>query len=202
MTTLYATVAEFKTRLGISDTSDDAALTTALNAACRSIDKTCGRRFWVDTEVVARTFRIGYGAEYGIRLPAGTEIASTTGLIIKTDDNDDGTFETTWASTDYELGPTNALAGSEPVREITAVGDRLFPTGLRRSALQITALWGWPAVPSDIKEATLLLAGRFFKRKDSPHGVAGFNDFGVVRLSNSDPDVALLIQPYRIIGLA
>ena len=202
MTTLYATVAEFKVRLGISDSTDDAALTTALNAACRSIDKACGRRFYIDQAASARTFRIAYGAEYGIRLPAGVEIASTSGLIVKTDDNDDGTFETTWDAADFELLPSNAIAVSEPVREIVAVGDRLFPTGLRRSALQVTAIWGWPAVPDDIIEASMILASRLFKRKDSPHGVAGFNDFGVVRLSNSDPDVAMLVGPYRIFGVA
>jgi hypothetical protein len=39
---------------------------------------------------------------------------------------------------------------------------------------------------------------RLFKRLDSPLGVAGFGDLGVMRVSRGlDPDVAQLIEGYR-----
>jgi hypothetical protein len=37
---------------------------------------------------------------------------------------------------------------------------------------------------------------RQFKRYDSPLGVAGFGDIGVMRVSRVDPDVAALLEPY------
>jgi hypothetical protein len=36
-----------------------------------------------------------------------------------------------------------------------------------------------------------------FKRADSPLGVAGFGEFGVVRVTQLDPDVKALLEPYR-----
>ena len=47
-----------------------------------------------------------------------------------------------------------------------------------------------------IKQACIILAGRQFKRYDSPLGVAGFGDLGAMRVSRVDPDVATLIEPY------
>jgi hypothetical protein len=45
---------------------------------------------------------------------------------------------------------------------------------------------------------------RIFKRLDSPLGVAGFGDFGAMRVSKGlDPDVAQLVAPYvRHVGVA
>src|SRR6266704_6062247 len=48
--TLYATVEEVKSRLGITDTQDDFELTLAVQAASRSIDEICGRYFWRGTD--------------------------------------------------------------------------------------------------------------------------------------------------------
>src|SRR5688500_1480875 len=43
----YSTLAALKAYLGISVSAYDAQLTSALNAASRSIDNYCGRRFWI-----------------------------------------------------------------------------------------------------------------------------------------------------------
>lgn len=45
--------------------------------------------------------------------------------------------------------------------------------------------------------AALMLAGRLYKRKASPEGVAGFGDLGVVRVLADDPDVSLLLARVR-----
>jgi hypothetical protein len=57
-------------------------------------------------------------------------------------------------------------------------------------------------VPTDIKQATILLAMRQFKRYDSPLGVAGFGDLGVIRVGRIDPDIESLIMPYKKIRFA
>jgi hypothetical protein len=43
---------------------------------------------------------------------------------------------------------------------------------------------------------------RQFKRYDSPLGVAGFGDIGVMRVSRVDPDVAALLEPYVKVRVA
>jgi hypothetical protein len=53
-------------------------------------------------------------------------------------------------------------------------------------------------VPKAIETATMIQASRIFKRFDSPLGVAGFGDFGAVRVSRFlEPDVEQLVMPYR-----
>ena len=45
---------------------------------------------------------------------------------------------------------------------------------------------------------TLMKAAKLWKRKDTPNGVEGFADFGVVRVSTrEDPDIMALIAPLR-----
>ena len=45
-------------------------------------------------------------------------------------------------------------------------------------------------------EATLLHAGRLYKRPGSPEGVAGSSEWGLVRIPHFDPDVKALLAPY------
>ena len=51
---LYCTVEELKSRLGITDNSDDFEATIAVDGACRAIDEICGRYFWRGTD--SRTY--------------------------------------------------------------------------------------------------------------------------------------------------
>jgi hypothetical protein len=123
---------------------------------------------------------------------------ATTNLVVKTDEGDDGTYETTWAAADYQLEPLNGRENgvAVPYCRIRAVRSRWFPDNFR-PAVQVTAAWGWAAVPAAVKEATLIKAARLFHRKDSPQGVAGFNEFGVVRLASNDSDIKDLLTPFR-----
>lgn len=57
-------------------------------------------------------------------------------------------------------------------------------------------------VPPDLFEATLILTSRLFRRRLSPEGVAGFGDFGAVRVIAKDPDIEMLITPYVSWGFA
>lgn len=56
--------------------------------------------------------------------------------------------------------------------------------------------------PTKVKTAVLMQAARYYKRKGSPEGVAGFNDFGVVRVSTLDPDVEKLVGRYLKVEFA
>jgi len=194
----YCTLAEVKAALRIIDSADDTLLENAVEAASRRIDGECSRRFYADANASART----YAATKNTLLPVD-DISSTSGLVVKIDADADGTFETTLtAGVDYQLEPTNALAQSRPIEQLRAL-DTGFPVAANgRALVEVTARWGWPAVPDAIREAAVLLASRQFKRYDSPLGVAGFGDLGAIIVRRIDPDVAVLLAPYVITAVA
>ena len=45
--------------------------------------------------------------------------------------------------------------------------------------IQVTGVFGWPAVPLAVKQAALIAAADLFRLKDAPFGVAGFGEFAV-----------------------
>lgn len=182
MAEAYATVAELKKFIGIKDAERDSLLTIALNAGSRSIDSACGRRFYLDASATTRVIRtrgntIREGGTYVLFVP---DIAEEAGLVAP------GFTFTTDLGTDDQPVITRLYSSA------------LWPV----DTVSITARWGWPAVPDEIKQATLLSASRLFKRKDSPEGMTGSAEWGAVRVSRTDPDVQALIEPYVLPGLA
>jgi len=191
----YCTVEELRAWMGDTGTilSSD-VLEKAINTASRAIDDFCGvgRKFWLDNTPIARDFRV---REPNIAWVY--DIGDLTGLKIETDDVGDGSFLTTWSSTDYDLSPFQEDTDKAHTwYRIHAIG-RQFPVNSIRRTLRVTAKWGWSAVPDQIKQATLMKANILVLRKDSPYGVAGFSEYGVVRLNRSeDPEITRLIAPF------
>lgn len=186
----YATTAQLKARMGITDDDRDELLDSALAAASRYIDGHCGRRFWLDEEATARTIN-----------PLGRVVRDEDGerlLVPDIGDLDGLTVEVgrapSWTdvTSAVEAQPTDALDDDEPVTSLLKVGGYWSTGGGLR--VRVTARWGWPQIPGPVAEATLLQANRLFKRKDSPEGVAGSAEWGVIRLSRIDPDVQALVQ--------
>jgi len=64
-------------------------------------------------------------------------------------------------------------------------------------------VFGWPSVPAPIKQATMILAGRYLQRsRSAPFAILTFGDGGeAARLTRSDPDVAMLLSPYTRSGM-
>lgn len=194
----YATLAELRAYVGIpaADTSDDTNLTLALDAATSQVEAYTDRVFTQDPAVVTRYYQPTETRSVDVH-----PITTTAGLVVRTDDNGDGTFETTWTlDTDYRLDPLNAAADGRPWTRLVALGTRWFPRLTSRPGVEVTARFGWgPSVPSAVKQATLIQASRLFKRNVSPFGVAGSVEFGSeLRLQAAlDPDVQQLLRPYR-----
>lgn len=188
----YATLQDLLDWMGVSDQDDADAMEIAINAASRAIDEYCHRRFYADSAVSDIVYRADDPCRLYVR-----DFQTLTGLIVKTDDGNTGTYGTTWTvTTDYvaKVGTKNRT--DAPYTVIEAVGGRYFPTSGRRDRVQVTAKYGWATVPSEVVEATLIKAARLFRRKDSPEGLAGGEQFGVVRLSKyEDPDACLLLNP-------
>lgn len=195
----YATLDEMKLELGlpVSNTTHDDNLELAVNAASRQIDGYCGRRFWQDGTVGTRE----YWADSYTYCCVPEGISTTTGLVVKIDQDGDGTYETTLTlSTDFILTPPNALDNTPawPYTEILLVNNYTFPLLYNgRPGVQVTAKFGFPAVPDDVSKACRLLAHDAFKGKDAAFGVAGINDTGLLRVSGMRADARALLAPYK-----
>lgn len=191
---IYASLAKLKARLNITDGLNDDELGDALDAASRDVDEDCDRTFWLDPTATARVFdphnRI-VRTRTGERLLID-DIGSSVGIVVEIGDG------TSWSPiTDYCTGPDNALAKRTPITYLLRRWNSWLTCGAFLSQqIRVTARWGWPGVPSKIDQATLIRAQRLYRRKDSPEGVAGFNELGVVRIGRYDPDYDKLIGSF------
>jgi hypothetical protein len=190
----YCTTPEFKTWAGLDDSIDDVTIDRAITAVSRGVDNFTKTRFW---QTDAETTRVFDSCD-GRRLNIDDAAAVTQ---IATDPDKDGAFETVWTADDYQLLPLNPAAAPEqlPYTQVRAVGDLRFPRPVSRVGLvEVTGTWGWPAIPEGVHIATLILVNRIVKRKESPEGVTGFDEFGQIRISaRDDPDAVRYLTPYK-----
>lgn len=191
----YITLEGLKQRLDIpaGDQLDDTLLSGAIAAATRSINAECGRDFQQAETASPRRY-----CPAGAELVITHDIATTSGLAVGVDDDGDGVAERTLEAAAYELEPTDGIVGGLsgwPYWRIRLVDSTSWPAGRRRT-IQVTARWGWPAVPAPIIQAAYVLAEDLAKLKDTPFGVGGFGEFGRIR-ARENPHVAMLIRPYR-----
>lgn len=202
----YTSLAEVRDELADTGSKlDTDLLERSINSASRLIDTYCSsgvpgaRKFWLDAQVTNRVFKtddpkVAWVSDFG----------TTTGLIVKLDDDDDGTFENTLTiGTDFQVEPLNqdVVAAGDTVTpyafwKIVLLNDNVFTWYEHRPALQVTAKFGWSSVPAEVNRACILLSIKLFMRKGAPFAIAGANDFGAVRIVQSDPDVKVLLDPY------
>jgi hypothetical protein len=188
----YATLLDVKNALRITDSLDDSLLETAIESASRMVDGFTARTF-----TNAGTAIRNFAATDGINLIIDDaieviEVASTDEI---------GSTYTIWKPTDYQLEPLNDRVDGlySPYTGIRAVGDFTWPVVDQQALVRITAVYGFPAIPSAVKQATIIQASRLFKRLDSPLGVLGMGDMGAIRVSRFlDSDVEQLLMPYKI----
>lgn len=193
----YATLNQIKAALRIptADAIDDSLLEMAVESASRLIDGYCNRTF-VSGGTAARYYATH--DPYVVQIDDARTITS-----VQTSSSEDGVYDTNWDMTphtgDVQPEPLNDYIGGLvwPYTRLRAVGDYVFPID-RETTVKVTATWGWASVPMTVQQATIIQAARVYKRLESPLGVAGFGDLGVMRVSRGlDPDVSQLIEGYR-----
>ena len=188
----YATLAEVKASLRITDAIDDALLETAIESASRMIDGFTARTFYN-----AGTAVRNYAATDALNLIIDDAISISE--VASTDEI--GDTYTVWKPTDFQLEPLNSRSDGlyMPYTGIRAVNDYTWPVVDQQALCRITGVWGWASVPTAIRQATVIQSSRLFKRLDSPLGIAGFGDMGAIRVNRYlDSDVEQLAMPYRI----
>ena len=144
----YADSFELETRLG---RSDDGTFGALLDAASRAVEAFTGRQFNRDTAeeptATARRFR----AVDWERLPVD-DFYTTTDLVIEV-------LDVELTADQYDLRPWDGVKNGVtgwPYEDVFRVGG--YWPNYRRARVEVTALWGWAAVPEGIKQATLDVA--------------------------------------------
>ncbi len=126
----FCSLKEFKDNLGITASTDDIAILKTLEGATIAIEKFCNRRFQPE-----------YGTKYfagANRIWLKPDLLSVSTL--KTDEDNDGTFETTYTTSDYNLMPLNEYPKS--YIEISDNSD--YGTfGAGKKGLEIVGLFGY-----------------------------------------------------------
>lgn len=187
----YCSLSEVKSALRIVDSLDDSLLEMAVESASRLIDGYAGRYFY------------NAGSAVKLFVAQDSAVVFTEDLQsvskFETDNAADGSF-TEWASTQYQLEPLNGRADgiAMPYSNVRAIDGYVLPSYNGQALVRVTGVWGWASVPVTVRQACIIQASRIFKRLDSPLGVAGFGDMGLVRVGTRlDPDVEHLVAPYR-----
>ena len=118
----------------------------------RYIEQRTGQFFTLDASAVARVY-MGDGTN---QLWLGDNLAVSP-TSVKFDTNNDGTYATT--VTTFELWPLNAARGPEvkPWRSIYLPPWGTYTSFPANTRVQVTAQWGWAAVPAAIRLACIHL---------------------------------------------
>lgn len=190
----YVTRNEVKQALGLGTatlTPDDDEIDQVVTSVSRAIDDYTGRFFY---SVAGTVLFTAYDYNY---LPIGDWSAVTS---ITVDENNTGTPDLVLtANTDYRL-QTNTTVPGWPYYaiQIASFGSNTLPVGVTEG-VKVVGTRGWTAVPEPVKAAALIQSARVHGRRNTPFGVAGSPEGQIIRLLNRlDPDVELMLNPYRV----
>ena len=190
----YCTLAQIKAATRITDGIDDALLEMAVESASRLIDAECDRNFY-SGGTATRDF-----------IPNDSFVVDTDDLTsivsVKLDDSGNLDFPLTLAVTDYQTEPVNQRVSGNafPITRLRMIGDHLLPVWGRQATVRIEGVYGFTPTPIQVTQACVIQAGRIFKRNESFLGVAGWGDLGAIRVGKVDPDVSMLIRPFKKIS--
>jgi hypothetical protein len=206
-----------------ASTIESSQIDMAIDAASRSVEEYCERRFYLDAQTSSRVFWAQHPTACFV-----DDIGDVTGMVVQTDENGDGVFETTWATTDYQTEPANAIVRNRPIYSLRATRARLFPrftnqgvwVGVTAAStfffsegvsalpsarlegqqlIQVSAKWGWPSIPEPIVQATLLQAAMIYTAKGAPAGLVNSADLGSMRYpAGLHPQARILVDPYVV----
>jgi hypothetical protein len=197
--TSYSSLADLKNILSIplSDTSQDVTLQASLDVASRFVEGYCHRQFYADAVASTRVYRPidpwTVLTEDFIYQPN----AATPTLIVVHQDDGTGTYPNLLDVGTYYVEPQPRYDW-QPASRLEAVQPAFFWQLYNRRTISVTARWGFPLVPDQVNEATLLTARDTFKQRNSAFafGVVGIDEFGPIR-ARMNSQVRDLLAPFR-----
>jgi hypothetical protein len=189
----YCTLAQVKAALRLTDNTDDTLIESAIQSASRRIDGYCNRWFYKTAQTPIQVYPASI-YECGVL----NDIANNS-VTVKIDSLGDGSYATTWTQgQQYQIEPLNTAITGKPYRRIVCINGYSFPFANDKPLVQVTAQWGWNAVPSDVEQACILLSMRQFARLNAALGVVGFADMAI-QVRAVDPDVRDLLNQYVLL---
>jgi hypothetical protein len=199
----YCSLEQLKARIGLQSTDerDDEALEGIIEAVSRMIDAEC---FGGDSHFYASTETRYYTATRFDRIDVDDLLTVTT---LKTDHDGDGSFEVSWATSDFVLAPYNAPTLSLPrpywTIEVAALGKTRFPVGIRR-AVQVVGTWGYGnAVPKEVETVCLRESLFHFAATRTPYGATtGDGSTAVAPAISLSNHSRLMLVPFRRVSVA
>lgn len=200
-TTAYVTEQEMRDYIKSKNTDNSDSIIAAIATASRKVDAHCDR-FFYQLATTIRYFSPCYESG-GLWILPIHDLASTSALTVVSSTTNDGTYPTSWTiNTDFIAEPVNQMhAGLTgwPYTRLHAVGTQVWPmrySATQRETVKITGTWGWAAVPDAVKQATKIVAHQLWKLGEAPFGVAGWGDYGAIRVREI-PQASDLLAPYR-----
>lgn len=221
----YIQLTDLKSALRIQQSGSDLELSRAISSASRNIDEFCDDYFGY-SDPTEKLFRPS--DEYVMYVGS---YASADDVTIELDYDGDGSFSTTLLANEWQPEPVDRDL-NKPYNTVALLTGRTFPgtRGLginggswanwdhrryptqRRARIRMTARWGWPEVPDQVKQACLILSIAQYKSKDLTGGVAGSTTmatgaFGakrdiLVQPSAMDPIAFNLLRGLRTVVVA
>lgn len=195
----YCTRDELKNylRIPLADTTDDVMLDRDIEAASRAIDFHCNRQFGLVATPEIRYFTPRWYSRFGRYIVDIDDLMTQVAAVILLDSAGDLTYAATVDLTKCQFTPLNAAPKGRPWTRV--VLPQATSTSEAPGAVKMTASWGWTAVPVTVKEACLMQAARFTKRRDAPFGIVGNPESATGEqrlLQKLDVDVAQMLKSY------
>lgn len=169
----YCDNTKYKAIIGKTSGDHDSEIDAQLLAGSRYLERRLGRFFTKETTANTRVYvprECGVGDRDRPYLLTGLRVddMSAAPTLIRVDEGRDGTYEKTLVSTDYELLPRNAARGPEanPYTGIQLLWSGSYSAWVPDSIVEVTAAWGWPAIPAAIIEGLCQIVG--ILRLESP----------------------------------
>lgn len=185
MTTLVD-IDDFKNYVRDQVSTDDATTQAALDAATVMVADFCQRDFALAGTATARSYTPPTSDTQVLRIHDCTTITSVV---------EDGA---TLSAGAYQAEPVNLVSWSgltRPIEQLRRYGTPWF-YNQGRSTVVVTATWGWSAVPASVVDATKIIAKDILVQRNNNSGVAGFGEFGAVRV-RMNPIAIDLLRPLR-----
>lgn len=160
--------------------------TRALRAAEQMCDLYCMRTFTVASGTPAA--RLFAAPTPALRILRIFDCVSITSVV-----------DNTVTVTDYQpepIGGRNALGVTVPYEDLRRLDACWSYSSDGEALITVTADWGWLAVPAQVTEATMILAKDILQQRNNNSGVAGFGEFGAVRV-RMNPLVSDMLNPLR-----
>lgn len=219
ITNALVSLEDVKLALRIDDSNDDYQLARCIDAASRSIEWYCQRRFYQDSQPSARIYKCTNPWVLHVE-----DFMTMDGFVMAIDYAGDGTYSTiaqnptdvagdgVLAQGDFQLEPPNGLVNGQPfawdtltmVRSLyyPVYGGIAYPKPYLQLLIKITAQWGWNYIPVDVQQAAIYETVKLFKSQDTPFGATAFGETGIVRMQPQLHSVSkLLLENYRKYGV-